>query len=218
MKLHLLHGPAIASSRVKLVSLKDKFDNNNVVVFDKESDVQTMLGSLMTPSLLPEEQLIVLENPSEDFVPTTTHYPLPTTLLLWFDHEVGEKKPIMEWVKKNNGQAFYFPEAREISVFPFLDHLANGEKKAFIELDKLKKGGFDIHYLITMTFYLLRNLVVTPKNAHQFVKDKLARQRKNFDLEKIIKFYKHILEIDFKIKSGLLEKDQAEFMLVNKFL
>ncbi|MBI2338144.1 hypothetical protein HYU95_03075 [Candidatus Daviesbacteria bacterium] len=69
-----------------------------------------------------------------------------------------------------------------------------------------------------MSFYLLRNLAVTSKKAPQFVKDKLQRQRKNFSLEKVISLYKEVLEIDFKIKSGLLEKPQAEFLLVNKFL
>ena len=123
----------------------------------------------------------------------------------------------MEWVKKN-GQILFFPEGKEVSVFPLLDHLANGDKKAFLEIKKLKNGGFDIFYIITMVFYLLRNLVSTPKTAPQFVKDKLVRQRKNFSLERLTNLYKEILEIDFKIKSGLLEKDQAEFLLVNKFI
>lgn len=215
MRLLLLHGPGINSSRLKLVNIKREFDTNNIVVFDGESDIQTILGSLMTPSLLPKEQLIVLENPPENFIPPT-NYQLPATLLLWFDHEVSEKKPVMEWVRKN-GQIFYFPESKEVSVFQFLDYLTAGDKKVFLEMNKLKKANFDIHYLITMVFYLLRNLVVTPKNAPQFVRDKLQRQRKNFDLGKITKLYKDILEIDFKIKSGLLEKEQAEFSLVNLF-
>ena len=123
----------------------------------------------------------------------------------------------MEWVKKEKGEVLFFPEAREVSVFPLLDYLANKDNKAFLEIKKLKNAGYDIFYFITMTFYLLRNLVATPKTAQQFVKDKLIRQRKNFSLERLTNLYKEILEIDFKIKSGLLEKDQAEFLLVNKF-
>lgn len=217
MNLLLLHGSAKAASRKKLIEIKQKFDQNNVVVFEEGTDLQTILGSLATPSLFSDERLIILENPSEDF----TNYLLPTTnyqLILWFDHEVSSKKPIMEWVKKAKGELLYFPEAKEVSVFPFLDYLAAKDKKAFLELNKLKNAGFDNQYFITMVFYLLRNLVSTPKTAPQFVKDKLIRQRKNFSLEKITSLYKEIIEIDFKIKSGNLEKSQAEFLLVNKFI
>ncbi len=209
MKLLLLHGPAKAASRQKLIELKQKFDQNDIVVFEERANIQAMLGSLSTASLFSEERLIILENPSEDSI-NYTLYPIPYTLILWFFHKKKKKK----WP---GFECLLFSEGREVSVFPFLDCLAEGSNKAFLEIDKLKKAGFEIQYFITMVFYLLRNLAVTPKNAPQFVKDKLQRQRKNFSQEKITKLYKEILELDFKIKSGLLEKPQAEFLLINKF-
>jgi len=218
MKPLLLHGPAINNSRSKLSALKLKFDTNNVVVFESGTSVSEVLGSLMTPSLFPEEKLFILENPSEDFCPDLSLVTSSLSLVLWFDHELSEKKPVLEWVKKIKGEILFFPESKEISVFPFLDYLAESDSRAFLEIKKLKMGGFDIFYFLTMTFYLLRNLINTPKTAPQFVRQKLERQRRNFDLEKITKLYKYILEIDFKLKSGLLEKDQAEFLLVNKFI
>lgn len=217
MKLLLLHGSAKIASRKKLIDIKQKFDTNNVIVFEEGANLQTILGSLSTPSLFSNEQLMILENPSEDF----TNYQLPTgnyQLILWVDHEVSEKKPVMEFIKKLKGEVLFFPEAKEVSIFPFLDQLAVKDKRAFLEINKLKKAGFDTQYFITMIFYLLRILAVTPKSAPAFVKNKLERQRKNFSLEKIKELYKDILEIDFKIKSGLLEKSQAEFLLVNKFI
>lgn len=248
MMLLLLHGPAINNSRLRLTAVRQKFDANNVVVYEAGVDIQEITGTLLTMPLLTEQRLIILENPQEDFrLPTTnpsslgTGYQLPTALVLWFDHEVGDKKPIMEWVKKNKGQVFYFPESKEISVFPFLDYLANKDKKAFLEMQKLKEAavpagrqGFDIHYQLTMVFYLLRSLVATPANAPDFVRKKLAKQRARFSLEDIeslynatryktrndviASYYKDMLEIEFKLKSGLLEKSQAEFLLVNKFI
>lgn len=212
----LLHGAAINNSRSKLSEIRQKFDINNVVIFDSGSDISQILGNLITTSLLPEEKLFILENPDETF---TNYSLIPDNYILvfWFDHELSEKKPILDYVKKN-GQVLFFPENKEVSVFPFLDYLANKDSKAFLEIQKLKKSGFDIFYLITMTFYLLRNLTTTPKTAPQFVREKLERQRKNFDLEKITKLYKNVLEIDFKLKSGLLEKPQAEFLLASKFI
>lgn len=209
MKLLLLHGSAKTASRKKLIEIKQKFDANNVVVFEEGSDVQTILGSLATPSLFSQQQLIILENPPEDLTFDSFDSYDSLTLVLWFDHEVNQKKL--------KGEVLFFPEAKEVSVFPFLDYLANNDKKAFLELNKLKEAGFDMQYFITMVFYLLRNLVATPKSAPAFVKDKLQRQRKNFTQEKVTSLYKDILEIDFKIKSGLLEKPQAEFSLVNLF-
>jgi len=181
-----------------------------VVVFEEGADMQTALGSLATPLLFSKPQLVILENPPEDFVLDSSLITDHSSLILWFDHEVNQKNL--------KGEVLFFPEAKEVSVFPFLDYLAAGDKKAFLEVDKLKKAGYDVQYFITMVFYLLRNLVTTPKGAKPFVREKLKRQRKNFNLEGITKLYQDILEIDFKIKSGLLEKSQAEFLLVNKFI
>ena len=69
-----------------------------------------------------------------------------------------------------------------------------------------------------MVFYLLRNLVVTPKMAKDFVRRKNEKMRKNFSRGELINLYKSVLEIDFKIKSGLLDIPQAEFSLVSQFM
>ncbi len=209
MTLQLLHGPAINASRRKLQELKKKFSQDNIVVFEEGTDLQVIKGSLVTSPLFPDQQLIILENPSEE-LSNYTLYSISYTLILWFDHEVDTKK----WP---GFEPLFFPEAREISVFPFLDYLAAKDQNAFLEMEKIKQAGFDIHYCLTMAFYLLRNLVATPKNAPDFVRKKLARQRARFSTEGIENLYKDLLEIDFKLKSGLLEKPQAEFLLVNKF-
>lgn len=187
------------------------------MVFEEGKDTGEILTNLQSVSLFDtEERLIIVENPPEDFTNYTLN-PAPCTLIFWFDHEVSDKKPILQSVKKNNGQIAFFPEAKEISVFPFLDYLGNKDKRAYLEMDKLKKGGLDSQYLITMIFYLLRSLVSANKNAPAFVKQKLARQKRNFSGNDLKDLYKYILETDFKIKSGLLEINQAEFLLVNLF-
>lgn len=217
MKLLLLHGAGIASSRKKLSDLKRQFDPNSIVVFGKEDSLEEINNNLAATPLFSTERLVILENPPEDF--TYTLYPREAsyTLILWFDHELSDKKPIITYVKENRGEFFYFPERKEISVFPFLDYLGNRDPRAFLELDKLKKGGFDIQYIITMVFYLLRNLEYTPKEAKDFIKKKNLKLRSNFSSEQLLGIYKSILEIDFKIKSGLLETEQAQFLLVNLF-
>lgn len=210
MKPLLLHGSAIKASRIKLQELRKRFNPDNVVVFEEGANLQTILGALATPSLFSDQQLIILENPAED-LSNCSLSTVTCNLALWFDREIDPKKwPGFEYL--------FFPEAKEVSVFPFLDFLAAKDKKAFLEMEKLKAAGFDIFYLLTMTFYLLRSLAVTPKNAPDFVRRKLEKQRTSFDLEKVKELYKEMLQIDFKIKSGLLEKGQAEFLLVNQFI
>ena len=181
---------------------------DDVVVFEQKSDLQQILTNLQSQSLFDTERLVILENPPDSFQLSTVNCQLST--VLWFDHEVDIKK----WP---GFEALFFPESREVSIFPFLDMLATGDKRAYLEMDKLKKAGFDMQYFITMTFYLLRNLVATPKKAPDFVKKKLQKQRQRFNLKKIETLYKDILWLDFKIKSGFLEKDQAEFLLIDKF-
>lgn len=216
MKLHLLHGPGKIGSRKKLIKIKQKFNPNNVVIFEGGVDTQDIINNLISVALFADERLVILENPPEDFV-LTTDYELSATLLLWFDHGVSDKKPVMTWVKKEKGEIIYFPESREISVFPFLDYLGKRDKRAFLEMDNLKKAGYDSQYLITMIFYLLRNLVSTPKTAKDFVKIKNAKMRTNFSQEELVDLYKFVIETDFKIKSGLLDEKMAEFSLVNLF-
>lgn len=209
MKLLLLHGLGIISSRNKLSNLKKEFQD--ITVFEKGSDISQVLGSLVTMPLFENQRLIVLENAPEDFVLDSSLTTLNSSLVLWFDHEIDPKK-------YSGFEALFFPEAKEISVFPLLDFLAGKDAKAFLEVEKLKSAGFDIFYILTMVFYLLRNLVSTPKNAHEFVKKKLIKQRTNFTLEQIESLYQESLEIEFKLKSGLLDQSQAEFLLINSFI
>ncbi len=207
----LLHGPATNSSRRSLQEIKKKFDPDNIVVFEKGEDPGIILTNLQSVSLFEGERLVVIENPPEGVTFDASDSSDTVTLLLWFDHEVDTKK-------RPGFKVLFFPEGKETSVFAFLDLLAAKDKRAFLEIEKLKKADFDIFYFLTMTYYLLRSLTATPKAAKQFVRDKLQRQRKNFSPEKITSLYKEVLEIEFKLKSGLLEKPQAEFLLINKFL
>ncbi|MEK7616603.1 MAG: hypothetical protein AAB414_00950 [Patescibacteria group bacterium] len=218
MKLLLLHGAGITSSRKKLTDLRSKFDPNNIVVLGEECSLQEINNNLVSTPLFSTDRLVILENPPEDYIFDLSLITYHLSLIIWFDYEVSDKKPVISWIKNFKGEIFYFPESKEVSVFPFLDKLGAKEKNAYLEMDKLKEAGYDGQYLITMIFYLLRNLVSTPKDARDFIKNKMIRMRKNFTAEKLVKLYKFVLETDFKIKSGFIEADQAEFLLVNKFL
>lgn len=208
MKLLLLHGAGIVSSRKKLTDLKKDFDPNNTLVFAEGTSIEDIKNNLSSTSLFSTSRLVILENPPDDianYLPATNYQ-----LIFWFNHEVDTKK-------YPNAQVLFFPESKEISIFPFLDFLVTGNKSAYLELNKLEKGDLDISYLISMIFYLLRNLVSTPKNAKEFIKKKNEKMRGNFSRERITKLYQSILTLDFKLKKGLMEYPQATISLVNLF-
>ncbi|MDO8618497.1 MAG: hypothetical protein Q7R49_00970 [Candidatus Daviesbacteria bacterium] len=219
MKLLLLHGPATRASREKLLTIKQKFDETSVQIFDLSVTATQIANVTASISLLDEHRLIILENPEE--LPGQMNSDEALTLALWFDQELPEKNKILQFVKDNSGEIFYFPPEKELTIFPFLDLLASRSPQAFAEISKLQKTHekfSDNQYLITMIFYLLRSLVVTPKTAPSFVKQKLEKQRKNFDSKDLVSLYGFVLETDYKIKTGLIDQTQAQFLLVNKFL
>lgn len=216
MKLHLLHGPGVTSSRSKLQYIKRGFDPNSIVVFGAESSPDRVAGSLLTSPLFSQDMLIIWENPPEDCA-IDAALTDRLSLVLWFDSELKPKSPALEFVKKNNGEIFFFGEAKEVSAFGFLDCLGSRDGKAFLELQKLKSARYDFFYALAMVYYLLRSLVCLPVNTPEFVRKKTAKQRLNFTANDLRELYRGILEIEFGLKTGLLDIPQAEFLLVNFF-
>lgn len=210
MKLLVLHGPAINSSRQKLLEIKKGFNPDNIIVFEKNANKEDILASLQTESLFEGEQLIVLENPI-NFDSSLAANDSSLTLVLWFEKEIDSRK-------FKESKILFFPESKEISVFPFLRMLGTKDKKAYLELNKLKVAGFESQYFITMILYLLRNLTAIPKKAADFVRQNNIKMRKNFTNDDLVNLYKRVLEIDFKIKNGLMEASQADHSLVSNFL
>lgn len=217
-KMMLLHGPGIINSRSKLNLIRRSFNINNVVVFEDLEDSQRLIDALLTPSLFNEPRLVIVENPPDDFTLDPSLITHNLLLVIWLDHEINTRSLLLEYVKKSQGEILFFDSGKEVSAFPFLDCLANKDNKSFLEMQKLKLSGFDIFYILTMVFYLLRILTATPKRAPEFVKRKLAKQRINFTNEDIKRLYHKILEIEFGLKSGLLDQSQAEFLAVDSFV
>ncbi len=217
-KLLLLHGQGIINSRKKLIDIKGRYKPEDITVFSGNINIEELLGNLMTINLLAAERLVVIENPPDTLEVKYLDLPDGVTVVFWLDHEVTATKLLLKLVKSLNGEILFFAPDKEVSVFPFLDALGNRDKKAFILLEQLKAEKIDLQYTITMILYLLRSLVAPNDNVPQFVKNKLSKQLQNFSMEGIKANYRFILETDFKLKSGLIEKKQAEFQIVQKFM
>lgn len=217
MNLHLLHGPGIISSRKQLINIKSQFSNNNVIWFDQASSSQQVFSALNTLSLISEPRLYIFENLPDSLSFENYQIEADDCLVFWYGKELDEKNKIHQFIKKNQGNINFFSESAEITIFPLLDYLGNKDKRAFLELTKVKKLNFDLQYIITMILYLLRNLATLPKGP-EFIRRKISQQQKNFTPTQIKNLYQSVLEIDYKFKNGLLDSAEAEFQLINGFL
>ncbi len=215
MKQLLLHGPAKTASRAKLIQLKSEFDADSISTFDESVGNSVIIAAWQTGSMFGEERTIILENPDLE-LDVTPAFDL-VNLLVWIDKDAS-KSAIYKSFLNSQKTVMFFPETQEVTVFPWLDLLGNRDKRAFVEIEKLKKNGFDIYYFLTMAFYLLRNLTVMPSKLSAFQREKLKKQRTKFGPDELVKIYQALLELEYKLKSGLIEKSQAEFVLVNQFM
>lgn len=218
MRVLLLHGPGEVGSRKKLIEIKEKFDPGNILTYESGTSEKEILDNLSQISLFSESRLIVLEGPPESLNLESVKTLDDVTLAIWSPKEIGQKSPLLKSLARFSTQILFFPEGKEVSVFPFLDKLADGGKEAFLEAKKLEDSGFEFHYLITMVFYLLRILLAVPKNAPAFVHKKVSRQKQRFSTSRIAEIYKYLLELNFKVNSGAVEPSQAQFLMINQFL
>ncbi len=204
MNLIFLHGPAISASRAHLSRLKAGFNVDNILVLEKNTSIGSLILAVSNNSLFAQERLVIIENPGDDLALDNLVIPEEVSLVLWADHEVSQTKQVMKSIRALKGQITYYSEAKETSIFPLLDLLAARSNRAYIELAKIKQAGFDLQYIIVMALYLLRK--------------ELKLSQSHFSREEIIEFYRLILEIDFRFKSGLLDADEAEFELIKIFM
>ena len=215
MKLHLVHGPAISESRKKISEIRNGFETDNIISLENPNAAQ-VTELLLSLSLIDDNRLFIFENPPKDLYFKKLFLTDDLTVIFWFDDDLTEKDQLLRWVKQQKGQIINFPESKEITAFSFLDALGYKDKKAFLELERLKKAGFDTQYIITMVYYLLRSLAQDNKKMPPFVQKKILKQRQNFSSIKDL--YKLVIENDFKIKNGLLNEQQAEFNIISAFV
>lgn len=218
MKLLLLHGLGIISSRRFLSSLKGQFESHAITIFDKQVTFSDLQAECQGISLFSEKRLIVVENPPPNLAGENLAIDNTITLVFWCNTELTSKSELLQFVKQNRGEIKLFSEAKEMSVFPLLDLLGSRNNKAFIELQKLKEEKIDFQYILTMMFYLLRTFIQPPAKAPDFIKRKIAKQRELFGGEEITNIYRSLIDLDYRIKSGLIEKNHAEFLAIQLFL
>lgn len=214
MKLILLHGSFQDGLLKKLVQIKKEFDSLSVTEI-----ADTGPGfNISSPGLFSEKRLLILENPDIKVVEKVISEKDPDlTVVLKFKKSLEKSSVILKKVLEAGGEVMVFDENNQTSIFPLLDMLGTKSKAAFKEFEK-NYPEFGGQYLLTMLAYFLRRMIAKPKSTSDFMRQKIASQKKNFSLEKIENLYKEIIETDFKIKQGLVEEKLGVTLLVQKIL
>ncbi len=219
-KLILVHGNGLAAISQKISSIKGEFDSlSTVLVSGKNFNWEKGVLEFSTPGLFSDSRLVVLEDFEASSEIDLEKIPKEEglTVVLKYIKSLPANSVIIKQFNKLGGQIINLTEKDEVSIFPFLDMLAEKKKAAFLELGKLldEYGG---QYILTMIFYMLRRLVMKPKNLPEFVLRKIQIQKKNFSKNQVKQIYRFSLETDYKIKSGLLEEKMGLNLIVEKVI
>lgn len=218
MSITLIHGNAVIAIANKVNSFKKGFDPLSISEFNGKSlNLSQVLPSVATGGLFSEKKLVILE----DFETELDIQRLPNeediTLILKFNKSLPASSKLIKAAQSKGINILNLTEKDEASIFPFLDGLSEKNKRVVKDLDNLivEMGG---QYLLTMIVYMLRRLIVTPKNLSPFILKKVENQKKNFPLEKVIELYKEVLETDLKIKTGIIDEKLGLTLLVQKII
>lgn len=208
MNIYILHGAGINEILKKIDLIKKEFDPLSILTISKKNlKSESVLNEIISPGLFAEKRLAILEDFDESFEIENLPDDENLNLVLKFTKALPAKSKFLNLQRKNMKLSF-FPEEKETSIFPFLDAICNKNPKALEDLEKLyvKFGG---QYILTMFIYSVRRIILPLKTNNSFAMKNIENLKKSFSKEKILKFYLSILEIDFKIKTGILDERSA---------
>lgn len=207
MNIFLLYGPGEVAKRSQLIKIKHQFDPASISVLDLQQVKQSELDNLLlsTP-LFSDQRLIVVENTQasfnlEDLDRLSSN---DSSTIVFVSSALNSNSKLLITGQKLGARIIYFEGEKELSAFPYLDSLIEQKKEAFLELEKLRVeyGGM---YIISMVYYLLRRNCL-PLPTGSFIRQKIRSQKEKISPRDFQAFYKQTLEIEYKIKNGVLNE------------
>ncbi len=218
MPIILIHGNGLTGILNRIRQFKKGYEPLSVQEINgKETAFETAVLSLETRDLFASKRLVLLENFDDKIDLHKIPLDPDLTIIIRFSKSLTAANKLIKEAQALNAQIISITEADESNIFPFLDKLADKNSQVMEELDALL-AEFGGQYMLTMIFYMLRRLVLSSHKLPSFVQQKIAKQKRNFDTEKIASLYKDALETDFKIKSGLTSEKMGITLLVNRIL
>jgi DNA polymerase III delta subunit len=218
MKLIVLSGNAVIAIKNKIGQIKKEFDPlSTLSLSGKGTSTDEIILQTSTPALFSEKRLVVIEDIDDKFPVDRLSGDDELTVVLVISKALTPTSELLKSVNKMGGQSLVMTEKDETSIFPFLDKLGNKDKSAFSEVDQIidELGG---QYLLSMILYFYRRMIVENSKTSDFMKGKIDKQKKNFDIEKLKDLYDFSLDVDYKMKNGLMEEKMGLTLVINKIL
>lgn len=218
MPIFIFHGNGLTAISKAVTNLKTRFDSmSQTQINGKNTAFEEAKILIGTADLFSDARLIILDNFPESTDVSELKVDSDTTVVFRFNKKIAATATFLKSAKQINAQIQEFSEADEVSIFPFLDTLGEKRPIAMAQFEKVY-AEFGGQYILTMLYYFYRRMLAHPKKMPAFATQKLERQKQNFPLPKIKELYKHTLETDFQIKSGLLEEKLGLTLIVEKIL
>lgn len=206
MMVVIVYGNGLSAISRYVSDFKKRFEDLSIQeISGKNISFEQALVDLSTPSFFSEKRLVILEDFDEkELNLEAVGDDENLTILIRINKQVSKESLLLKTAALKKYQTVNLSEKDEKLIFPFLDHLFDKNPRVFTLFEKLylEYGG---QYLLTMIFYGLRRMVL-PISGSSFMIQKLEKQKKNFKVENIEELYKKALEVDFKVKSGLMEE------------
>ncbi len=208
----IIHGSNQLATRNQLLFLKKQYQE--IVTLDGENLDQAMFHqSLESKSLFAQDRLVIVEGllgtrtSKEWLLEYLAKNVIATDLIFWEDHETKSKE-ILELSKKAKIINLNLPTL----IFKFLDTLSPTTQSQSLQLFNQLIESDSCEIVFFMMIRQLRYLMLLktetsdgPVDYNRLMpwqKIKLSKQAELFTRESLVRIYKTLLNIDYKIKTG----------------
>lgn len=209
----LLHGDNIESSRNELTSMIMSRKDKEIRRLDgKHLDENSLIQALESNSLFGSMILVVIENlftqlgrktkRIKEFTKIIDDNTQTAECICWEPKELS-KETLSCFTSKVINKVFSIPK----TIFIFLDNIKTNNAKALLaSLDELFTTS-PPELVWSMMITRMRQLIqiqsgVTPAKLQAWQVFRLTNQTRSFTMEKLLKSYKNMLEMEYALKSG----------------
>lgn len=218
MPLILIYGNGSSAVLNRKAQIKKEFDKNSIKeISAKEMSFERALIDIKSGGLFAGKRLFILEDFDDSIDLSKIDTVSEDTVVVTISKNLTPASKLLKIAQSSRFQIINLTEKEEVSVFPFLDKLAENKQKAFEDFEALFKE-YGSQYLLTMIIFMMRRFVIPARNLPPFILKKIELQKKSFPIEKIKKIYFEVIEADFKIKRGLVDERTALTILINNIL
>lgn len=217
--IYLFHGENQPALRDSLLELKKEYEE--AVFWERE--LEELPIHLASPTLFHQKdlppsggELVIVEDPELSELAgllARIKGDSKDVALVFSDRIPTAKLP-----KKEGLKVRYFREEIPKNVFPFLDALAaKDDKRALIQAHRLLQAGEDLHFLLMMIVWQVKNLAKVKgkatKGLHPYVLGKLRRLEKNFSESELSRAFSLLLKEDLNLKKGKANSATLDFLI-----